>query len=115
MFISQAWAQAAEAAAPQSSLLTSMLPLLVIFVLFYLLILRPQTKKIREHQSLLQALKPGDKVVTAGGIYATVVKVSDADVTLEIASGVNVKAQKHTINSLQETKLPANDMPKGNK
>jgi hypothetical protein len=67
MFISQAWAQAAEAAAPQSSLLTSMLPLLVIFVLFYLLILRPQTKKIREHQSLLQALKPGDKVVTAGG------------------------------------------------
>jgi preprotein translocase subunit YajC len=112
MFISQAWAETAAAASQQSSLLTSMLPLLVIFALFYILILRPQSKKITEHQKLLQGLKTGDKVVTAGGIYATVVNVSDNDVTLEIASGVHVKAQKHTVNSLQEMKLPANDKGK---
>lgn len=117
MFISQAWADAATTAtttataaaqnAPSSWM--SLLPLAVIFVLFYLLIIRPQSKRIKEHQALLQGLKAGDKVVTGGGIFATVVKVSDTDVTVEIASGVQVKAQKHTITSLQELPFPAND------
>jgi preprotein translocase subunit YajC len=113
MFISPAWADAATAAAPTagSSPWISILPLLIIFVLFYLLIIRPQSQRIKEHQNVINALKPGDKVVTGGGIYATVIKVIDADVTLEIASGVQVKAQKHTISTLQETK-PANDTKK---
>lgn len=119
MLISTAWADAAAttAAIPeQGSFLVSMLPLLVIFAFFYLLVIRPQSKKIREHQALLQGLKIGDKVVTAGGIFATVVKVSDNDVTLEIASGVHVKAQKHTITSLQDSiPAPANDTAKGKK
>ena len=120
MFISQAWADAAAttstaAAATGPSAWTSLLPLFVIFVLFYLLIIRPQTKRIKEHQALLQTLKPGDKVITGGGLHATVVKVSDNDVTVEIAKGVEVRAQKHTITSLQEhMPAPANDV-KGKK
>ena len=109
MFISPAWADTAAAAPQTGSTWMSLLPLVIIFVFFYLLVLRPQGKKIREHQSMLMALKQGDKVVTAGGIYATVVKVSDAEVTLEIASGVHVKAQKHTVSSMQEMPKPAND------
>lgn len=113
LFISQAWADAAPAtsAAAQAAPSTwmSLLPLAVIFVLFYILIIRPQSKRIKEHQVLLQGLKTGDKVVTGGGIYATVVKVSDSDITVEIATGVHVKAQKHTITSLQEMPTPAND------
>lgn len=115
MFISQAWAQDAVAAAPvaASSPWMSILPLIVIFMLFYLLIIRPQSKRIKEHGEMLQTLKTGDKVITGGGIFATVVKVSDHDVTLEIASGVHVKAQKHTITALQDAIVkPANDTAK---
>lgn len=113
MFISPAFADTAAAVPQQGSFLVSLAPLVIIFVFFYLLVLRPQGKKIRDHQTMLHSLKAGDKVVTAGGLYATVVKVSDHDVTLEIASGVHVKAQKHTVSGMQEMPLPAND--KGSK
>lgn len=116
MFISQAWAdaaattaKAAEPAAAGGSAWASMLPLLLIFVLFYLLVIRPQSKRIKEHQEMLGALKPGDKVVTGGGLYATVVKIDGNDVVVEIASGVQVKAQKHTVTSLQALPVAAND------
>ena len=109
MFVAPAWADAAAAAPQQGSTWMSILPLVIIFAFFYLLVLRPQGKKIREHQTMLMGLKTGDKVVTAGGIYATVIKVSDTDVTLEIASGVHVKAQKHTVSGLQDMKPAAND------
>lgn len=115
MFISPAWADAATttaAAAPASSPWVSLIPLLIIFVLFYMLIIRPQSKRIKEHQELVGGLKTGDKVVTGGGIFATVVKVNDNEVTLEIAPGVNVKAQKHTISTLQDMPKPANDTKK---
>ncbi len=112
MFITPAWADTAAATAQTGSTWMSLLPLAIIFVFFYLLVLRPQSKKIREHQEMLMAMKPGDKVVTAGGLFATVVKVSDKDVTLEIAPGVHVKAQKHTVSGLQEMLIPANDKGK---
>ncbi len=111
MFISSAFAQEAAAAAPNSpSLITSMLPLIIIFALFYLLVIRPQSKRIKEHAQLVSSLKPGDKVVTGGGLFGTIVQVTDTDMTIEIAPGVNVKAQKHTITALQETAKPANDI-----
>jgi preprotein translocase subunit YajC len=112
MFISQAWAEAsAKTAEGGGNMLISFLPLLIIFVIFYLLIIRPQSKRIKEHHTMLNTLKPGDKVITGGGIYATVVKVADNDITLEIASGVQVKAQKHTVSALQDLKA-ANDTSK---
>jgi len=104
MLISPAFAADAAAAAPQDpSLLMTIMPLVVIFALFYLLVLRPQSKRIRAHADLVQALKAGDKVVTGGGLYGTIVSISDKDMVIEIAPGVNVRAQKHTISALQET------------
>ena len=113
MFISPAWAEAAAAAPKEGSFLISILPYLVIFAFFYLLVLRPQSKRIAEHQAVLKTLKGGEKVITSAGIYATVVKVDDHDVTLEIAPNVHIKAQKHTISTFQETVTPANDTVKG--
>lgn len=102
-FITSAFAQDTAAAAQQSpSMLTSILPLVVIFALFYLLVIRPQSKRMKAHAELLQALKAGDKVITGGGLYGKIIAVGDTDMTIEIAPGVNVKAQKHTISALQE-------------
>ena len=102
-FITSAFAQDTVAAAQQSpSMLTSILPLVVIFALFYLLVIRPQSKRMKAHAELLQALKAGDKVITGGGLYGKIIAVGDTDMTIEIAPGVNVKAQKHTISALQE-------------
>ncbi len=104
MFISSAWAQAADEAAKGPSALVSLLPLVIIFALFYLLIIRPQSKRIREHNEQVAALKAGDKVVTNGGIFGTVVKVGETDLTLEIASGVHVKVQKFAVTLQQDKK-----------
>ena len=111
MFISPAFAQeAAATAAEQPSMFVSMLPLVIIFVLFYLLVIRPQSKRIKAHGEMLGGLKAGDKVVTGGGLFGTIVNVGDTDMTIEIAPGVNVKAQKHTISAMQEAPKPANDV-----
>ena len=106
MFFSSAFAAdvATDIAAntpTEPNFLMSALPLVVIFALFYLLVLRPQSKRIRAHNDLLQTLKPGDKVVTGGGFYGTIVSVDAAEMVIEIAPGVHVHAQKHTISALQ--------------
>ncbi len=76
------------------------LPLVAMGVVFFLLILRPQLKKQKEHQQKIAALKKGDQVVTAGGLIAKVLRVDDATVELEIASGVKVRAVKATIGDI---------------
>jgi preprotein translocase subunit YajC len=73
------------------------LPLVLIFLLFYVLILRPQHKKQKDHQKMVQALKKGDKVVTNGGIYATVVGVKNDVVVLKVADNVKMEFQKNAI------------------
>ncbi len=76
-------------------------PLLLIFVIFYFLILRPQQKKARSHQEMVKALRKGDKVLTAGGIIGSVDKViSDTEVSVEIADGVKVRVLRNTITDL---------------
>lgn len=102
MFISPAFAQeatdATAAVAAQPSMLMSMLPLVLILFIFYIMVIRPQNKRMSEHRAMLQALAKGDKVVTAGGIVGTVVKlVNDDEVTVEIANGVQVDVVRHTI------------------
>lgn len=102
MFISPAFAQeatdAAAATAAQPGILMSMLPLILILFIFYIMVIRPQNKRMSEHRAMLQALAKGDKVVTAGGIVGTVVKlVNDDEVTVEIANGVQVDVVRHTI------------------
>ncbi len=77
-----------------SSGFTSFIPLIFMFAIFYLLLIRPQQKKAKEHKALLEALKKGDQVITAGGIHGRITNVDDNVVTLEIATGVNIKINK---------------------
>jgi len=82
------------AAGGGQSALTSMVPLVIMFGIFYFLLIRPQQKKAKEHKALLEALKKGDQVITAGGMHGKISSVDDAVVTIEIANNVNVKFNK---------------------
>jgi len=99
-FISSAYAQDA---APQGGLL-SFLPLIIIFVVFYFLLIRPQMKRAKEHKALVANLANGDEVVTNGGLLGRVTHVGDSFVTVELAENVSIKLQKHAVASV---------MPKG--
>jgi preprotein translocase subunit YajC len=110
MFITPAYAQAAGGAGDQGSFLTSMLPLVLIFVIFYFLLIRPQQKRAKEHKVMVENLRRGDQVVTAGGLLGKVTKVGDGDeVEVEIASGVKVKVIRSTISAVLSKTEPAND------
>ena len=98
MFISPALAQATETVAQQGSIQGTIMQLGLIFVIFYLLLIRPQQKKLKQHQAMLDAVKKGDKIVTGGGIYATVVKTDDTnEMTVEIANGITIQVNRTTI------------------
>ena len=73
------------------------LPLILIFVVFYFLLIRPQTKRAKEHREMVAALEVGAEVATSGGILGKVTALSDQFLTIEIAEGVNVKVQRHTV------------------
>ncbi len=78
--------------------MTGLLPLVLIFVVFWLLLIRPQQKKAKEHKAMVAAVRRGDRVVTGGGVFGTVTKVvSDTEVQVEIAEGVKVRVVKGTI------------------
>jgi preprotein translocase subunit YajC len=94
VFISNAYA----ATAPATDF-TSFLPLIVIFLLFFFMIIRPQMKQAKEQRNMIAALQKGDEVVTSGGIVGKVTKVTDAFVTLEIATNTEITVQKHAIQS----------------
>ena len=96
MFISNAYA-AGAAPAPD---FMSFLPLIVIFVLFWFMLIRPQMKQAKEQRKMIEALQKGDEVITAGGMVGKVNKVGDSFVALEIAPEVVVQVQKHTIQTL---------------
>lgn len=94
--ISSAQAQTAPAGGSSSTLL-SLLPMLLIFVVFYFLLIRPQTKRAKEQRAMIAALEPGVEVATSGGIIGKVIAVSEQFLTIEIADGVQVKVQRHTV------------------
>jgi preprotein translocase subunit YajC len=79
-----------------------MIPLVLMFAIFYFLLIRPQQKKAKDHRALLDALKKGDQVVTAGGMHGKVTALDDQVVTLEIAPGVNVKVNKGYIATVKK-------------
>lgn len=106
MFSSPAFAQAAGGA-PTGDMLTSFLPLILIFVVFYFLLIRPQQKRMKQHKEMLGALRRGDRVVTSGGIIGTVNKiVSDTEVVLEIADNVKVRVVRATIQEIMTKSEP---------
>lgn len=98
MFINPAFAQGVDAAAQSASLSGTLIQLGLIFLIFYLLLIRPQQKKIKQHDEMLSAIKKGDKIITGGGIYAKVLDAADpVDLTVEIANGVSVVINRGTV------------------
>jgi len=110
MFVSPAYAQAADGSLIGG--LESFLPLILIFVVFYFLLIRPQQKKMKDHKALLGSIRRGDKVVTGGGILGTVTKViDDIEINIEISDGVKVRVQR----SLLSTVIPKTEPVSGSK
>jgi preprotein translocase subunit YajC len=100
VFISSAIAQTAPAAAPGGdvmSSLTGMLPLVLMFVVLYFVMIRPQMKRQKEHKAMIDALAKGDEVATAGGLLGKVSKLGDSTLSVEIATGVEVQLQRSAV------------------
>ena len=100
LFISTAHAAPAGGGDP----FMAFLPLIIIFVLFYFLLIRPQMKRQKEHRQLVENLDTGDEIVTAGGVVGRITEVGEQFVIVEVADGVQLKVQRHTIGGV---------MPKG--
>lgn len=95
--------QAAPAAKPQGNLLTALIPFVLVFVIFYVLIILPTRKKQKKHMDMVSALKPGDKIITTGGIYGTIMGVQQDRIELKIATNVKVDITKSAVGAI----LPA--------
>jgi preprotein translocase subunit YajC len=96
VFISSAYAQAAAGGSTQDTLL-GMLPLVLMFVVLYFVMIRPQMKKQKEHKAMVDALAKGDEVVTAGGMLGKVAKIGETYISVELASGVEVQMQRSAV------------------
>ena len=111
MLISPAFAQAAGDGG--GSGFEALLPLVLIFVVFYFLLIRPQQKKAKQHKEMLSAIRRGDKVVTGGGIMGSVAKVNDDnEVTIEIAKDVKVRVRRHLIHEVLSKMEPVKESDK---
>ena len=99
MFISQAFAQSAPAAAGggTESTLLSLLPLVLMFVVLYFIMIRPQMKRQKEHKAMLDALAKGDEVVVGGGVIGRISKLGDSLVHVEVAQGVEIQVQRPAV------------------
>ncbi|KAF0192131.1 MAG: hypothetical protein FD165_1199 [Gammaproteobacteria bacterium] len=98
MFINDAWAEATPAAAEPS--LMSFVPLILIFLIFYFLLIRPQMKRAKDHRKMVETLAKHDEVVTSGGVLGRVVELGESFVTVEIADGVQIKVQRSAVGQL---------------
>ncbi|MFC3681975.1 preprotein translocase subunit YajC [Hydrogenophaga luteola] len=97
MFISSAYAQAAAGAGDTQSTLISMLPLVLMFVVLYFVMIRPQMKRQKEHKAMIEALAKGDEIVTAGGFLGKVSKIGETYIGVELASGMEVQMQRTAV------------------
>ena len=113
MFATPAFAQATGGApaGAGAAAFVQFLPLVLIFVIFYFLLIRPQQKRMKDHRALIEAVKKGDVVVTGGGLIGKVTRVDDAEVEVEIATGVKVRAVRSTLTDVRApaSAKPAND------
>ena len=99
-FISDAYAEGGAAAAPAGADLLGLLPLIVIFLIVYFLLIRPQVKRAKEHKKLTESISKGDEIVTSGGLLGKVQDVTDNFVTVEISDNVTVQVQRHAVVNL---------------
>jgi preprotein translocase subunit YajC len=112
MFSSPAYAQSGTAAANGgfTAVLVQFAPLLLIFVIFYFLLIRPQSRRVKEHREMIAAVKRNDVAVTSGGLIGKVTKVDEAEVELEIAPGTRVRVVKSMLSEVRpHGAKPAND------
>ena len=111
MFASPAYAQAAGAAGSSASTLLFVGQFALLGLVFYFLLIRPQQKKLKDHRTLIEAVKKGDQVVTGGGLLGRVTRVDESEVEIEIATGVRVRAVKSTLTDVRSAggTKPAND------
>jgi preprotein translocase subunit YajC len=104
MFVSEALAQTAGTAAPASPLgdIGFFVPLILVFVVMWFFMIRPQQKKQKAHQAMIRAAKRGDRIVTSGGIVGSITKANDADndVEVEIAKDVKIRVMRHAISDI---------------
>ena len=103
-FISDAFAQAADGAQQQPNLLEALFPFIILFVVFYFLLIRPQSKRAKEHKKMVEELSKGDEVVTQGGLLGKITEVGENFIVLELGENLQVKVQRQAVASL---------MPKG--
>jgi preprotein translocase subunit YajC len=121
MFVSEALAQTTEAAKSSGPLgdIGFFVPLVLVFIVMWFFMIRPQQKKQKEHQAMIRAAKRGDRIVTSGGIVGTITKAGDADneVEVEIAKDVKIRVMRHAITDIvnrnpEAAKTVAKDAPK---
>jgi preprotein translocase subunit YajC len=100
-----AYAMGSQAASGQggANQWMSFLPLILLFVVFYFLLIRPQQKRAKQQKSFIENLKKGDKIITSSGLYGTITGITDDAITIEIAEKVRVKIAKNAVASLQQT------------
>ena len=96
MFITPAFAQTAATGSTQDTLM-GMLPLVLMFVVLYFVMIRPQMKKAKEHKAMVEALAKGDEVVVAGGMLGKIAKLGDSHIHVEVASGVEIQFQRSAV------------------
>jgi preprotein translocase subunit YajC len=115
MLINTVWAQDSAVSAGMGGQLFGFLPIILIFVIFYFLVLKPQNDEAKKHAKMVTELKKGDRVVTSGGIWGTIVKVSDTVMEIEIAEGVSVLLNRSAVlrvaTEKEEKALPKTTSP----
>lgn len=105
MLVTPAYAQAADATSGAAGL-ASFVPLILIFVIMYFLMIRPQQKRMKEHRAMVEALKKGDEVVTQGGLIGKITALRDAEVEIEIGQGVRVRVIRSSVTGLVNRTAP---------
>ncbi|MGP9810831.1 preprotein translocase subunit YajC [Rhodopseudomonas sp. NSM] len=116
MFVTPAFAQAAAAGGDANSMLMSLLPFALIFVIMYFLILRPQQRKVKEHAELVKNIRRGDTIITSGGLVGKVTKVVDDDqIEFEIADGIRARQMRQMITGVRTKGEPVKDVPEKGK
>jgi preprotein translocase subunit YajC len=112
MLITPAFAQAAGSAGDANSMMMSLLPFALIFVIMYFLILRPQQKKVKEHAEMVKNVRRGDTIITSGGLVGKVTKVVDDDVVeFEVADGIRARQMRQMITGVRAKGEPVSDRP----
>lgn len=110
MLVTPAYAATAGTAPGAASFIVQVAPLVLIFVVFYFLLIRPQQKRMKQHRTMIEGVKKGDVAITSGGLIGKVVKVDELEVELEVASGVKVRVIKSMLSDIRQAGgKPAND------